>query len=74
MTERDKILVIQVILSYVEEIGEGEEAPGPLGIRHRLRMYDKNLDKVLGKKADRAGVASRPVRLRGSEGNGGRPG
>jgi hypothetical protein len=50
MTERDKILVIQVILSYVEEIEKGEKAPGPLGIRNRLRMYDKNFDKLTAEK------------------------
>jgi hypothetical protein len=50
MTERETILMIQVILSYVEDIGKGKTAPGPFGIRNRLRMYDKNLDKLLAEK------------------------
>jgi hypothetical protein len=50
MTERETILMIQVILSYVEDMGKGKTAPGQFGIRNRLRMYDKNLDKLLAEK------------------------
>jgi hypothetical protein len=50
MIEREMILMIQVILSYLEDVGKGKTAPGPLAIRNRLRMCDKNLDKLLAEK------------------------
>lgn len=50
MTEREMILLTQVVLSFVEEIHKGKEAPGPLGIQTRLRLYDKNLDQLRGEK------------------------
>jgi hypothetical protein len=50
MNERETILLIQVVLSFVEEIHKGEKAPGPFAIKARLQMYDKNLDALLGKK------------------------
>jgi hypothetical protein len=50
MIEREMIVMIQVILSCMEDVGKGQTAPGPLGIRNRLRMCDKNLDKLLAEK------------------------
>ena len=50
MIEREMILMIQVNLSYLEDVGKGKTPPGPLGIRNRLRMCDKNLDKLLAEK------------------------
>ena len=50
MTEREMILMIEVTVSFVEEIEKGGKAPGPFGIRTRLRLYDKNMDQLLGAK------------------------
>jgi hypothetical protein len=50
MTERETILMIQVILSYVGDIGKGKTAPSLFGIRHRLHLYDKKLDKLLAER------------------------
>jgi Resolvase, N terminal domain len=48
MTEHEMIRMIQVVLSFVEEIHKGNGARGPFAIRARLRMYDENMDQLLG--------------------------
>lgn len=45
MDEKEKIVLIETILSFVEEIHEGKKAPGPVGIAMRLKHYDGVYDK-----------------------------
>jgi hypothetical protein len=52
MTERDKILMMQVLLSFVDDIHKGKPHPGPFSIRNRLRRYDENLDQLLSQAKD----------------------
>jgi hypothetical protein len=51
MTEKEQVVMIRTILSFVEDIvKDGKKAPGPYGIANRLRMYMENHDKLMGGK------------------------
>jgi hypothetical protein len=47
MSEKEMILMLQVLLSFVEEIKEGKQAPGPWAIQQRLRTYKQNAEQLL---------------------------
>ena len=48
MTEKEKVVIIETILSFVEEIvRDGKKAPGPYGITTRLRRYTEEHDKLM---------------------------
>jgi hypothetical protein len=47
MTERDMVLMLQVLLSFVKEIHDGGSAPFPAGIQMRLRAYSQTIDQLL---------------------------
>jgi len=47
MPERDKVLLIQVLLSFVKEIHDGAAVPNPATIQQRLRLYDHTVDQLL---------------------------
>jgi hypothetical protein len=43
MTEREMILLIQTLLSFVKDIHEGKPAPEPAAIQFLLRTNDREL-------------------------------
>jgi hypothetical protein len=47
MTEREKVVLLRVMLSFAKEIHEGKNAPGPYAIQSRLRMYTESTEKLL---------------------------
>jgi hypothetical protein len=47
MPERDIVLLIQVLLSFVKEIHDGGAVPNPATIQQRLRSYDQTVDRLI---------------------------
>lgn len=50
VTEKEKIILIDTILSFVEEVHKGKSAPGPVGIARRLQLYTEKYDRLVSKK------------------------
>jgi hypothetical protein len=51
VTEKEKVVIIETILSFVEDIvKDGKRAPGPYGITTRLRRYTELHDKLMSGK------------------------
>jgi hypothetical protein len=44
MSEREKVVLIRVLLSFVKDIRDGKTEPGPYEIQHRLRTYGDTTD------------------------------
>ena len=44
MDEREKVVMLWTILSYVKEIRDGGDTPGPWAIQQRLRFYAQNAE------------------------------
>jgi hypothetical protein len=47
MDEREKILLMWVTLSFVEDIRDGKGKPTPSQIKTRLHSYEKSIDQQL---------------------------
>ena len=47
MTEREKVVMLRVLLSFIEEIRNGKKHPGPWAIQNRIRMYEKSTEELL---------------------------
>lgn len=47
MSERDKVVLLYTLLSFVEEIHKGEGSPGPYAKQQRLRLFEKNTEELL---------------------------
>ncbi len=47
MTEREKVVMLYVLLSFVEEIHDRKKGLGPWAIQQRLRMFEKSTEELL---------------------------
>lgn len=48
MEEREKVVMLYTLLSFIKEIHDGEDYPGPFVIRDRLRYFEKTTEQLLG--------------------------
>jgi hypothetical protein len=47
VTETEKVVMLRVLLSFVQEIHQGHSAPGPNAILNRLRRFTETADRDL---------------------------
>lgn len=48
MTEKEKVVLIDTILSFMEDMHKnGKSSPGPYAIAHRLRVYTERYEQIL---------------------------
>lgn len=47
MSEREKVVLLYTLLSFVEEIHKGQSYPGPYAIQNRLRHFEQTAQELL---------------------------
>jgi hypothetical protein len=50
MNEREKVVMMRVLLSFVKDIHDGKSTPGPYAIQQRLRLYTESTERLLKEK------------------------